>query len=205
MLELPKAWFILGRSQASILYRANVEAQAPPVLAQQRANMPPQLVFLIAVDDSCLVLLLKRCFFIVNNYFANQLVVIGIAPIRTNCPYNWPQVCEVPEGYICTESSIAVPFPMCTDSFRPLFRPYRVWLVKPNKGLSTPVVFRHLDHDQLSRVEPTRLLKQFVEEGVAEAEYVNDLELPAFKAMPSLQKMKTELEVGTALLCRDLS
>lgn len=70
----------------------------------------------------------------------------------------------------------------------------RVWLVKPNEGLSTPVVFRHLDYDELSRVEPTHLLKQFVEEGLAEAEYVNDLELPAFKAMPSLQKMKAELE-----------
>lgn len=67
--------------------------------------------------------------------------------------------------------------------------------MKPNEGLSTPVVFRHLDYDELSRVEPTHLLKQFVEEGLAEAEYVNDLELPAFKAMPSLQKMKAELEV----------
>lgn len=80
-------------------------------------------------------------------------------------------------------------------AFLPLFRPCRVWLVKPNKGLSTPVVFRHLDYDQLSRVEPTDLLKQFVEEGLTEAEYVNDLELPAFKALPSLQKMKAELEV----------
>lgn len=71
-----------------------------------------------------------------------------------------------------------------------------MWLVKPKEGLSTPLVFRHLDYDQLGRVEPTHLLKQFVEGGLAEAEYVNDLELPAFKAMPSLQKMKTELQVG---------
>ncbi|CBJ27522.1 4-diphosphocytidyl-2-C-methyl-D-erythritol kinase, chloroplast precursor [Ectocarpus siliculosus] len=70
----------------------------------------------------------------------------------------------------------------------------RVWLVKPNKGLSTPVVFRHLDYDQLSRIEPAGLLKQFIEEGLAEADYVNDLELPAFKAMPSLQTMKEELQ-----------
>ncbi|CAM9276402.1 unnamed protein product [Ectocarpus fasciculatus] len=70
----------------------------------------------------------------------------------------------------------------------------RVWLVKPNKGLSTPVVFRHLDYDQLSRVEPAGLLKQFMEGGLAEADYVNDLELPAFKAMPSLQTMKEELQ-----------
>ncbi|CAN0143630.1 unnamed protein product [Scytosiphon promiscuus] len=70
----------------------------------------------------------------------------------------------------------------------------RVWLVKPEKGLSTPVVFRHLDYNQLSRVEPTSLLEQFLEKGVTDAEYVNDLELPAFRAMPSLQTMKEELQ-----------
>lgn len=75
----------------------------------------------------------------------------------------------------------------------------RVWLVKPKEGLSTPVVFRHLDYDQLARVEPAHLLEQFMEGGLAEAEYVNDLELPAFKAMPSLQNMKAELQVGRTL------
>lgn len=70
-----------------------------------------------------------------------------------------------------------------------------MWLVKPNKGLSTPVVFRHLDYDQLSSVEPAHLLNQFMREGLAQAEYVNDLELPAFKAMPALQDMKAELQV----------
>lgn len=69
--------------------------------------------------------------------------------------------------------------------------------MKPKEGLSTPVVFRHLDYDQLALVEPTHLLEQFMEGGLAEAEYVNDLELPAFKAMPSLQKMKAELQVRT--------
>lgn len=77
--------------------------------------------------------------------------------------------------------------------------------MKPNKGLSTPVVFRHLDYDQLSRVEPDHLLKQFMDEGHAEAEYVNDLELPAFKAMPSLQEMKAELEVWTAVVSGGLT
>lgn len=67
--------------------------------------------------------------------------------------------------------------------------------MKPNEGLSTPVVFRHLEYDQLSRVEPSRLLNQFMEKGVAVAEYINDLEAPAFKAMPSLRQMKLELQV----------
>lgn len=35
-----------------------------------------------------------------------------------------------------------------------------------------------------------------MQEGVANAEYVNDLELAAFKVMPSLQQMKIELEVS---------
>lgn len=71
----------------------------------------------------------------------------------------------------------------------------RVWLVKPSEGLSTPVVFRHLDYDQLSRADPAGLLHGFMEGDLVEAEYLNDLEPPAFKAMPSLQKMKLELQV----------
>lgn len=70
--------------------------------------------------------------------------------------------------------------------------------MKPNEGLSTPIVFRHLEYDQLSRVEPGRLLTQFTENGVAVAEYINDLEAPAFKAMPSLRQMKLELQVHRA-------
>lgn len=67
--------------------------------------------------------------------------------------------------------------------------------MKPSEGLSTPVVFQHLDYDELSEVEPAHLLHQFMDRGVVEAEYVNDLESPAFKAMPSLQQMKLELQV----------
>lgn len=58
-------------------------------------------------------------------------------------------------------------------------------------------MFRHLDYDELSRVDPAVLLHGFTERGLIEAEYVNDLEPPAFKAMPSLEKMKLELEVST--------
>lgn len=84
--------------------------------------------------------------------------------------------------------------PGTPDTFRiPHLR--RVWLVKPKEGLSTPVVFRHLEYAQLSRIEPARLLTQFMEQGVAVAEYINDLEAPAFKAMPSLRQMKLELKV----------
>lgn len=78
----------------------------------------------------------------------------------------------------------------------------RVWLVKPREGLSTRVVFGYLDYDQLSQIEPSQLLHQFTQngladaqKGLADADFVNDLEPPAFKALPSLQQMKRELEV----------
>lgn len=71
----------------------------------------------------------------------------------------------------------------------------RVWLVKPREGLSTPLVFRNMEYDQLSTKDPLELLKNFLEQGVFSAEYVNDLELAAFKVMPSLLQMKTELQV----------
>lgn len=67
--------------------------------------------------------------------------------------------------------------------------------MKPSQGLSTPAVFRHLDCEHLSTVEPSHLLQQFLEKDLVDAEYVNDLELPAFKAMPLLERMKQELKV----------
>lgn len=67
--------------------------------------------------------------------------------------------------------------------------------MKPKEGLSTPVVFQHLDLDQLSPADPVNLLEQFTDYSLNRAEYVNDLESPAFKAMPSLQQMKLELQV----------
>lgn len=73
--------------------------------------------------------------------------------------------------------------------------------MKPRGGLSTPVVFRHLDYDLLSSKDPEQLLRKFIQHGVTDAEYVNDLELPAFRAMPSLQQMKVELEVRSKSSC----
>lgn len=77
-----------------------------------------------------------------------------------------------------------------------MLRLCRVWLVKPSGGLSTPTVFRRLDYEKLSRKDPVQLLHHFVERGVDGANYINDLELPAFEAMPSLQQMKLELQVS---------
>ncbi|CAM9242377.1 unnamed protein product [Ascophyllum nodosum] len=71
--------------------------------------------------------------------------------------------------------------------------PTRIWLVKPREGLSTRTVFGHIDYDHLSPIEPSQLLHQFTQHGL-DADFVNDLESPAFKAMPSLLQMKQELE-----------
>ena len=66
--------------------------------------------------------------------------------------------------------------------------------MKPREGLSTRTVFGHIDYDHLSPIEPSQLLHQFTQHGL-DADFVNDLESPAFKAMPSLLQMKQELEV----------
>lgn len=98
---------------------------------------------------------------------------------------------------------LAVPY--CPSYFSSYEAPYthhcctrsdRVWLVKPRGGLSTPLVFRNMEYDRLSTKDPEELLKKFLDQGVFAAEYVNDLELPAFKVMPALLQMKTELQVS---------
>lgn len=71
----------------------------------------------------------------------------------------------------------------------------RVWLVKPRAGLSTPVVFRRLDYERLSKEDPEELLRRFTAGGVPSAKFINDLEFPAFEVMPALRDMKTELQV----------
>jgi len=71
-------------------------------------------------------------------------------------------------------------------------------IVKPDIGLSTPAVFKALDYDQLSKVEPNVLLQRFMEFGAVDAgrtgdAYVNDLEQPAFDCLPELRALKEEL------------
>jgi len=73
----------------------------------------------------------------------------------------------------------------------------KVCIVKPDIGLSTPEVFRALDYDQLSTIDPEELLKTFMEKGAVDAgddAYVNDLEQPAFDCLPELGKLKEELK-----------
>jgi len=71
-----------------------------------------------------------------------------------------------------------------------------VCIVKPKIGLSTPAVFKQLNYDELSEVDPEDLLGKFLEEGPGTnvENYVNDLEPPAFRVLPELAELKRELE-----------
>lgn len=74
----------------------------------------------------------------------------------------------------------------------------KICIVKPDIGLSTPSVFKALDYDELSKMDPDEvLLPAFTEtegvENVAKEYYVNDLEPPAFRCVPRLGELKESL------------
>jgi len=73
----------------------------------------------------------------------------------------------------------------------------KLCIIKPDIGLSTPAVFKALDYDALSQVDPSVLLQRFMDFGAIDAgggdAYVNDLEQPAFDCLPELRALKEEL------------
>jgi 4-diphosphocytidyl-2-C-methyl-D-erythritol kinase len=79
----------------------------------------------------------------------------------------------------------------------PLSSGTKVCVVKPAVGLSTPAVFKAMEYDNLSSLDPEKtLLPAFMEgiEGVSDELFVNDLEYPAFKCVPELKKLKDKLK-----------
>mmetsp|Transcript_112 Transcript_112/g.258 ORF Transcript_112/g.258 Transcript_112/m.258 type:complete len:425 (-) Transcript_112:60-1334(-) len=70
-----------------------------------------------------------------------------------------------------------------------------VYIIKPEKGLSTPLVFKNLNYDALCKEDPRDILRRFyTDSGSNDKEkYINDLELPAFTLMPELQEIKDSL------------
>eukprot|EP00536_Pseudo-nitzschia_multiseries_P015785 jgi/Psemu1/320923/estExt_fgenesh1_pm.C_9540007 len=75
----------------------------------------------------------------------------------------------------------------------------KICIVKPDIGLSTPSVFKALDYDELSKMDPDEvLLPAFLHtkgvENVSEDCYVNDLEPPAFRCVPRLGELKESLQ-----------
>jgi len=69
-----------------------------------------------------------------------------------------------------------------------------VYLVKPAYGLSTGSIFKALDYDALSTVDPDELLSAFQEKGTDHGLWINDLEQPAFEVEPNLGELKAALE-----------
>jgi 4-diphosphocytidyl-2-C-methyl-D-erythritol kinase len=72
----------------------------------------------------------------------------------------------------------------------------KLCIVKPDIGLSTPSVFKALDYDKLSTLDADKeLLPTFLEgiDQVPDEYFINDLEIPAFKCVPELSKLKDEL------------
>jgi len=69
-----------------------------------------------------------------------------------------------------------------------------VYLVKPAYGLSTGSIFKALDYDALSTVDPDELLNAFQEKGTDHDLWINDLEQPAFEVEPNLGELKASLE-----------
>jgi 4-diphosphocytidyl-2-C-methyl-D-erythritol kinase len=64
-----------------------------------------------------------------------------------------------------------------------------LWLIKPKEGLPTPLIFKFLKLDECSSEDPMVLLQKN-SKGIY---FLNDLEKPAFQALPSLQTLKNEL------------
>lgn len=70
--------------------------------------------------------------------------------------------------------------------------PQTLYVVKPPEGLSTPAVFKELDLDECSTIDPRELLDQ-MRRGVMFADFVNDLEAPSFRLIPRLAEIKDAL------------
>lgn len=74
-----------------------------------------------------------------------------------------------------------------------------LWIVKPPKGLSTPEVYRTLNLSELIERDHQQTLDRFFR---GHFECFNDLEGAAFKVMPQLAVLKSELmNFGPTLMC----
>lgn len=70
------------------------------------------------------------------------------------------------------------------------WRPERLWVAKPQFGLSTPAVFKECRPEEALPRDPRASLLNILS---GKAEFYNDLELPAFKAAPQLGPIKSAL------------
>jgi len=71
-----------------------------------------------------------------------------------------------------------------------------VLLVKPERGLSTPAIFKSMgltNGQEHEGPDPRGVLSQICTSGVSQAMCMNDLEAPAFRALPCLSNLKQRL------------
>lgn len=91
----------------------------------------------------------------------------------------------------------------------PPLQPQSLWIAKPMDGLSTPLVYKYCQPEKFLGRNPRDFLYQILEGREA---FFNDLEIPAFQLMPSLQRLKEKLQSlgfssvtmtgsGTAFFC----
>jgi len=74
----------------------------------------------------------------------------------------------------------------------------KMLLVKPPMGCSTPSVFKALDLNGRSTVDPLELLRKLSSQGCSKEICINDLEKPAFVVLPELADLKAKLQANTA-------
>lgn len=63
-------------------------------------------------------------------------------------------------------------------------------LIKPQQACPTAAVYKRLQLDQTSKVDPLSLLEKISRSGISQDVCVNDLEPPAFEVLPSLKRLK---------------
>lgn len=91
-------------------------------------------------------------------------------------------------AYCTGRGEIVEPFPSLSLQGKKLY------LIKPPYGLSTPLVYRELNHQGVSN-QPVRAWLNRIQQG--DLVYFNDLEQPALRLRPDLQRIQNELiELG---------
>ncbi|XP_062017516.1 4-diphosphocytidyl-2-C-methyl-D-erythritol kinase, chloroplastic isoform X1 [Rosa rugosa] len=63
-------------------------------------------------------------------------------------------------------------------------------LIKPQQACSTAEVYKRLQLDTTSSVDPLKLLERISVNGISQDVCINDLEPPAFQVLPSLKRLK---------------
>ncbi|XP_047308026.1 4-diphosphocytidyl-2-C-methyl-D-erythritol kinase, chloroplastic/chromoplastic [Impatiens glandulifera] len=66
-------------------------------------------------------------------------------------------------------------------------------LVKPKEACPTAQVYKSLQLDESSKIDPLYLLEKISKNGLSQDDCVNDLEPPAFRVLPSLKRLKQRM------------